>query len=123
MSTSKRHELDDLFHQPARLEIMAELCSSAEGRTFLELRERCNLTDGNLSRHLQFLAQAGAVKIKKAFVKMKPVTTASATAKGREGFLRYLEALEEVLHDAAQRAKGGAKDGCVTRGALKPVRG
>jgi len=123
MSTTKRHEIDDLFHQPARLEIMAELCSSTEGRTFLELREKCNLTDGNLSRHLQFLAKAGAVKIKKAFVKMKPVTTASVTAKGREGFLKYLEALEEVLQDAAQRAKGGAKETGVARGVLKPVRG
>lgn len=123
MNTTKRHELDDLFHQPARLEIMAELCSSSEGRTFLELREKCNLTDGNLSRHLQFLAQAGAVKIKKAFVKMKPVTTAAVTAKGREGFLRYLEALEGVLQDAAQRAKGAEKGEVTARGVLKPARG
>lgn len=123
MSTSKRPEIDELFHQPVRLELMAELCSKAEARTFLELREACNLTDGNLSRHLQSLAQAGAVKIHKKFVKLKPLTTVTVTAKGREGFLKYLEALEEVLQGAARRAKGEAKDECVTRGALKPIRG
>lgn len=102
---SKRAVLDELFHQPVRLEIMAELCSSADGRSFTELRERCGLTDGNLSRHLQSLADAGAVKIKKAFVKSRPLTTALATAKGRESFLKYLSNLEEVLKDAVARTQ------------------
>lgn len=93
---AKRLELDELFHQPVRLEIMAELCSSAEGRTFTDLREKYALTDGNLSRHLQSLAQAGAVKIKKIFVKSKPQTTVNVTSRGRESFLNYLSLLEEV---------------------------
>lgn len=89
----------------------------------MELKEKCNLTDGNLSRHLQSLAQAGAVKIKKAFVKAKPLTTVLVTAKGREGFLKYLEALEEVLHDAASRAKSGTKERLSSGAIPKPARG
>ena len=118
---SKRQELDELFHQPVRLEIMAELCSSAEGKTFMDLREKCELTDGNLSRHLQSLAHAGAIKIKKSFVKAKPLTTVLVTAKGRESFLKYLATLEGVLEAANARVKGKAAQH-VVNAALKPAR-
>lgn len=121
---SKRAVLDELFHQPVRLEIMAELCSSAEGRSFTELREKCGLTDGNLSRHLQALADAGAVKIRKAFVKSRPLTTAVVTGKGREGFLRYLSNLEEVLQDAVARTQGeSSRDLAESVTGLKHVKG
>jgi DNA-binding MarR family transcriptional regulator len=96
--------LDDLFHQPRRLDIMAELCGSAAGKSFSELKESLDLTDGNLSRHLQALEKAGAVKIKKGFVGSKPLTTVQVTTKGRERFLDYLATLEEVLKRAAERA-------------------
>ena len=120
MKSNKRQELDELFHQPIRLEIMAELCSSAEGRAFMDLREKCELTDGNLSRHLQALAQAGAIKLKKSFVKAKPLTTVSVTPKGRDRFLEYLNALEEVLRDATKRATGKSKERPVAFGVVKP---
>jgi len=106
VSSSERAVLDELFHQPVRLEIMAELCSSADGKSFTELREKCGLTDGNLSRHLQALAKAGAVKIKKTFLKSRPLTTAVVTTKGRESFLQYLTSLEAVLQDALARTQG-----------------
>ena len=120
MKSSKRQELDELFHQPARLEIMAELCSSAEWRTFIDLQEKCELTDGNLSRHLQALTLAGAIKIKKSFVKAKPRTTVSVTPKGRERFLEYLNTLEEVLHDATKRATGKSNAHPAAFRVLKP---
>jgi len=109
MNTAKKIPLDELFHQPVRLEIMAELSSSANGKTFIELREGNDLTDGNLSRHLQALVQAGAVKLKKTFVNARPLTTVYVTAKGRESFLNYLQVLEEVLSNAVERAKSGSK--------------
>lgn len=118
----KRPELDELFHQPVRLEIMAELCSSADGRLFTELREKYGLTDGNLSRHLHALAQAGAVKIKKTFVKAKPQTSVAVTPRGRENFLNYLSDLEEVLIGAAERARGSAKTALSGRTGIKFAR-
>ena len=105
MKTPKRPELDELFHQPIRLEIMAELCSTADGCSFISLREKCDLSDGNLSRHLQALAQASAIKIQKSFIKSKPHTSVTATKRGRESFLNYLDNLEQVLHHALDRAK------------------
>lgn len=116
-----KEDIELLFHQPSRLNIMAELCGTADGLTFSELKKRCALTDGNLSRHLQSLEEGGAVKIKKTFADSKPLTTAFASGRGRESFLEYLSTLEEVLKQAAKRAGCEVKDGPVIQGLLKRV--
>ncbi len=113
--------LEKIFHEPSRLAIMSELSSTSKGKTFAELKEACALTDGNLSRHLTALEKSGAVKIKKAFIGVKPCTTASLTERGRRDFLQYLEALEIVLKEAAKRAKPEIEE-VIPAGALKPSR-
>jgi DNA-binding MarR family transcriptional regulator len=82
--------------------IMSALCAAESGLTFTELKDGCGLTDGNLSRHLKSLEEAGAVRIEKAFVSLKPRTTVRLTAAGLARFREYLEALEEVLVRAKQ---------------------
>ena len=94
--------LEKIFHEPNRLAIMSALCRSSHGLTFNDLKEECRLTDGNLSRHLKALEEAGAIAIKKTFVGVKPQTTALLSARGRQNFLDYLKALEEVLKKAAE---------------------
>ena len=94
--------LNKLFHEPNRLAIVSALCNASDGITFNELKQECNLTDGNLSRHLQSLQHARIVRIKKTFVHSKPQTTIYFTDRGRDSFIRYLEALEEVLLKAAE---------------------
>jgi DNA-binding transcriptional ArsR family regulator len=101
MSENPYEALERIFHEPNRLAIMSALCRASHGLTFTELKEECGLTDGNLSRHLKALEDAGAVSIKKAFVGVKPQTTVSLASKGRQHFLEYLQALEEVLKKAA----------------------
>lgn len=101
-SENPYNALEKIFHEPNRLAIMSALCRSTDGMTFNELKEECDLTDGNLSRHLKALEEAKAVKIKKAFVKAKPQTTILLSENGRENFIQYLKALEEVLQAAAQ---------------------
>jgi DNA-binding transcriptional ArsR family regulator len=103
-SENPYNALEKIFHEPNRLAIMSALCRSTDGMTFNELKEECDLTDGNLSRHLKALEDAKAVKIKKAFVKAKPQTTVLLSENGRENFIEYLKALEEVLQAAAQAA-------------------
>lgn len=93
--------LERVFHEPNRLAIMSALCGAANGLTFTELKDECDLTDGNLSRHLKALEEAKAIKIRKAFVGAKPQTTVTLSENGRESFLQYLQALEEVLQKAA----------------------
>lgn len=92
--------LERIFHEPNRLAIMSTLGASEKGMTFVELKESCNLTDGNLNRHLKVLEEAGAVSIHKAFVDLKPRTTVRITSAGLREFQEYLAALAAVLKRA-----------------------
>ncbi len=96
--------LDRIIHEKARLGVMTSLIGHPKGLAFGDLRQLCGLTDGNLSRHLQVLQDAGLVDIKKTFEKNRPLTTCRITAKGRKQFLAYLEVLEKVVRDAADAA-------------------
>ncbi|MFX9680531.1 transcriptional regulator, partial [Acinetobacter baumannii] len=55
--------LDRVLHEKARLSIMTSLADHPKGLSFTELRELCALTDGNLSRHVQILEEAGMLSI------------------------------------------------------------
>ncbi len=91
--------LDRVLHERARLGILAALASKREGRLFGELKDLCALTDGNLSRHLDVLAGAGLVLIRKEFDGRRPQTTCLLTAEGRRRFRTYLRELSRVLRD------------------------
>ena len=51
--------LERVLHEKARLGIMTSLVTRPEGLLFSELKRLCALTDGNLSRHLDVLREAG----------------------------------------------------------------
>ena len=108
-ATNPYEALEKVFHEPNRLAIMSALCASTGGMPFVELKSVCGLTDGNLSRHLKVLDEAGAVKVKKEFVKSKPRTTVNVTAKGLNRFNEYLGALSVVLDQAKKALPKQAK--------------
>jgi DNA-binding transcriptional ArsR family regulator len=58
--------LDRTLHEKARLSILTSLVGHPKGLGFTELKELCGLTDGNLSRHIQVLEEAGLVSITRA---------------------------------------------------------
>jgi DNA-binding MarR family transcriptional regulator len=92
--------LERVFHEPNRMAILSVLCAAREGVPFTELRDRCGLTDGNLSRHIRTLEEEGVVRCAKAFVGGKPRTTVSLTPSGLRRFQTYLDALSAVLKQA-----------------------
>ena len=92
--------LERIFHEPNRMAIMSTLCAAEKGLSFTEIKKTCNLTDGNLNRHLKVLSEAKAITIKKAFVNDKPRTTVSLSKLGLQKFTEYLAALEEMLRMA-----------------------
>jgi len=107
MSSAKDNpypRLERIFHEPGRLTIMSNLLGAPSGLTFTELKKTCDLTDGNLSRHLKALEKAKAITIKKSFVKNRPQTKVALSDRGRQDFMAYLQALEAVLLDAAKKA-------------------
>ncbi len=96
------------FHEPNRLQILSALATAPQGLTFRELKDRCQLTDGNLSRHLKTLEDAQIVRIQKAFVDLKPCTTLYLSDEGRQSFIDYIESLEKVLQQAKAATRPGA---------------
>jgi DNA-binding transcriptional ArsR family regulator len=96
--------LDRVLHEKARLGIMTSLVTRPEGLLFSELKNLCTLTDGNLSRHLDVLREAGLVEVWKGFENRRPQTLCRLSADGRARFLAYLEELEQVIRDAMPKA-------------------
>ena len=96
MSEFNYQKLDDLIHSKVRLGIMAAL-ASAEEVGFNFLKEKLNLTDGNLSANMRKLEDAGYIKIIKTFFQRKPKTIYQITDEGRMAFENYLENLKGVI--------------------------
>jgi DNA-binding transcriptional ArsR family regulator len=96
--------LDRVIHEKARLGLMTSLVASPEGVTFVELKELCRLTDGNLSRHLKVLGDAGLIDLWKRGAGRNQQTLVRLTSAGRAEFLKYLEVLEQVVRDAGVSA-------------------
>lgn len=93
--------LERIFHSPARMAILSALCAAdRSGLTFTELREACDLTDGNLNGHLTALIEEEVIRIKKEFVGLRPRSTVFLTRTGLERFSQYLDALTQALESA-----------------------
>ena len=97
--------LDRIIHEKARLGILTSLIAHPKGLRFNDLKQLCALTDGNLSRHLEVLEEAGLVGIVKSFENNRPKTACKITAEGRKRYMQYLDVLEQVVRDAAKAAK------------------
>jgi DNA-binding MarR family transcriptional regulator len=97
--------LDRVIHERARLGLLTSLMAQPKGLLFGDLKALCGLTDGNLSRHLQVLQEAGLVEIAKGYDHNRPQTMCRITKEGRERYLEYLAVLEQVVRDAASAAR------------------
>ena len=97
--------IDRVIHEKARLSIVASLASHPAGLQFNDLKDLCALTDGNLSRHLTVLQDAGVIDIKKSFKDNRPQTWCKITASGRKRFTEYVTELEKVVSDSLKQQK------------------
>jgi DNA-binding MarR family transcriptional regulator len=103
--THPSNGLDDVVHQRVRLGILAVLAETRRA-DFTYLRATLELTDGNLARHLQVLADADFVRIAKVIERNRPRTWVSATAKGRGALASEVASLRAVLASI----DGGGRD-------------
>ena len=92
--------LDRVIHEKARLGILASLVAHGDGLLFNDLKQLCSLTDGNLSRHLAVLSDAGLVEVRKSAEGGRQLTAYALTADGRRRFAEYINVLESVVSDA-----------------------
>jgi DNA-binding MarR family transcriptional regulator len=102
--------LDRVIHERARLSVLTSLMTHPRGLSFVELKQLCDLTDGNLARHLQVLEEESMVRLTKEADAGRALTTARITASGRKRYLEYLTILEQVVRDAASLNPKDAED-------------
>ena len=107
--------LDRVIHEKARLSVLTSLVAHPKGLVFGDLKQMCGLTDGNLSRHLQVLNEAGLVEVWKGFQNNRPQTLCRITDEGRKRFVEYVNVLESVVADAVAAART-APEGKLNRG-------
>ncbi len=110
--------LDRIIHEKARLGVMTSLIAHSKGLAFADLKQLCGLTDGNLSRHLAVLQEAGLVEITKGYENNRPHTSCRLTKNGRRRFLNYLSVLEGLVRDAKA---AGKEDGADARLGILPA--
>ena len=96
--------LERVIHEKARLGIVTSLATHPNGLLFNDLKDLCSLTDGNLSRHLQILHEAGMVQVWKGYQGVRPQTLIRLTTEGRKRFVEYVTVLESVVTDALKAA-------------------
>jgi DNA-binding transcriptional ArsR family regulator len=111
--------LSRVLHEPNRLAIISALAAAVDGLSFSELKEACDLTDGNLNRHLKALEEDDIIAQHKDTPEGKrPRTTVTLTPEGRKRFVKYLATLEEVLAQAAASVGSPMPAGAIPR--LRP---
>lgn len=94
-----KYDFPEIFQNTLRLEIISYLISGE--KSFKEIKELTNATDGNISVQIKKMKEKDIVSIKKEFVKNKPKTTYTLTDFGLNEFRRYISLLEDILkgHD------------------------
>ncbi|MFF4505478.1 transcriptional regulator [Streptomyces sp. NPDC001401] len=91
--------LVEAFLQPTRLRIAAALsvcCSAA----FPQVRERLDISDSLLSKHVAILRKQGLVTVSKAMNGTMPRTTLALTREGRQAFTNHLAMLTKMADEA-----------------------
>jgi DNA-binding MarR family transcriptional regulator len=94
--------LTDVVHQRARLGILSVLseCGRAD---FAYLKSLLQLTDGNLGRHLEILADDGLISITKGYEGRRPRTWAEITKAGDAALTAEMAAMKQLVTRFEQR--------------------
>ena len=89
-------KLDEAVHGRVRLGILTHLANVGKS-DFTALKRHLGVTDGNLGAHVAKLESVKYVKVAKAFVQRRPVTSISLTPAGRAALVEYLNTLSQLI--------------------------
>ncbi len=89
-------ELDRTIHAPARLRLCALLASVDEAQ-FATVRERLDVSDSVLSKHVAALTEVGYVKTLKGLHHGRRTTWIALTPQGRTAYQSHVAALRAVI--------------------------
>lgn len=94
--------LDLDIHSPARLMIIF-LLSRCSDLDYLKLMELTGLTSGNITTHLNRLADSGYIRITKSFKGKKPHTAVELTDTGRNSYRSWGRTILHALPQEQQQ--------------------
>lgn len=100
-------QLDDTVHQRVRLGVLSIL-AEVDHVEFTYLRQVLELSDGNLNRHLNVLAEAGYVRSRRVSAGRRQRTWVSITPQGRQALRDEMTALRRIVR-AHERRVGESK--------------
>ena len=86
---------DAIIHAPGRLQICA-LLSGIDDAEFAMIRDRIEVSDSVLSKHLKLLEDAGYVKLRKAASEGRQRTWVSLTPAGKKAFAAHVSDLTRL---------------------------
>lgn len=90
--------LNKAFESRVRLGIMAMLMVN-DWMDYNEIKEKLNLTDGNLASHITGLEKLNFIEVRKRFVGKKTNTSYKVTRTGKKAFQEHINALEKLLRN------------------------
>jgi len=89
---------DPLLHQAIRSKLISLLIVNEE-LPFKALKEMLEVTDGNLSSHLNKLEKGAYIMIEKTYEDKRPKTVVHITKEGKKAFKAYVEALKKFIKE------------------------
>lgn len=99
--------LTEVVHQRTRLGILSVLAESRRA-DFNYLKSVLQLTDGNLGRHLEILANEGLIDITKGYENRRPRTWAQITKVGQSALEAQMTAMKELVHQFESRTSSSS---------------
>ncbi len=99
--------IDSAIHNPARLMIVY-LLSRNKSMDYTQLMEHTELTSGNITTHLNKLAQNGYISVLKSFRGNKPNTSIKLTELGAKAYRNWGENILKLLAEETKQQLYGS---------------
>jgi DNA-binding MarR family transcriptional regulator len=91
-------DLDPHLQAPARLKLATMLTAVTEAE-FAVVRDRLDVSDSVLSKHLSALGEAGYVRVRKGSHQGRRTTWVSLTTRGRKALTSHVAVLRALIAD------------------------
>jgi len=91
-------DLDPHLHAPARLKLVTMLTAVSEAE-FAVLRDRLEVSDSVLSKHLSALADVGYLRLRKGAHHGRRTTWVALTTRGRKAVGDHVAVLRSLIAD------------------------
>jgi len=90
------NSIPEAFQTKIRIAIISSLITG--GKSFKQLKQLTEATDGNLGAQLIKLEELKYINVKKQFIGRKPLSTYTLTKVGLDSFKEYVEMLEDCIN-------------------------